>query len=77
MKRTTDLDSVHRLHWGITWAPAAQKEGILRVLFGGVIQDGGHCWHVCPRSQPFLKSIQAAECSLIVCGILTYFYTVL
>lgn len=43
MKRTMDLDSVRRLRRGITQAPVAQKEGMACVLFGGVIQDGGHC----------------------------------
>lgn len=31
------------------------------MLFGRVIRDGGHCWDVSPRSQPFLRNIQAAE----------------
>lgn len=42
MKQTMDLDSVHKLYWGITWAPAAQKEGTSCMVFGGTIQDGGH-----------------------------------
>lgn len=36
------LDPAHKLCWGFIWASAAPREGPLCMVFGGVVQDGGH-----------------------------------